>query len=147
MRKVPDESLWLGHVGDVRDLRALLVAGVTAVVDLALGEPLPKLPRDLVYCRFPVVDGPGNPAELLRLAVGTVAALVRARTPTLVYCSAGMSRSPAVVAAALAAARGGTPGEWLGRLAQGAPHDGMPGLWADVVAAVARDVRAAAPGK
>src|SRR5205085_1881187 len=36
MRQVPGCSLWLGHVGDARDLRGVLSAGILAVVDLAL---------------------------------------------------------------------------------------------------------------
>ena len=136
MRPIPDETLWLGHAGDVRDPRALLDAGITAVVDLALGEAPPRLPRDLVYCRFPIVDGPGNPPAVLRLAVETVACLLRTRMPALVYCSAGMSRSPAVVASALALVRGRTPQEWLERLAKDSPCDVSPGLWADILASV-----------
>ncbi len=39
MRRVPGYSLWLGHVGDVRDLRGIHAAGILAVVDLAIDEP------------------------------------------------------------------------------------------------------------
>ncbi len=61
MRQIPPYSLWLGHAGHVRDLRTVLAAGIVALVDLALDEPPASLTRELVYCRFPLVDGPGNP--------------------------------------------------------------------------------------
>ena len=66
MRRVPGYSLWLGHAGDVRDLRCLLTTGIIAVVDLAIQEAPAPLTRELVYCRFPLVNGPGNPPWLLR---------------------------------------------------------------------------------
>jgi hypothetical protein len=47
------------------------------------------LTRELVYCRFPLVDGAGNPPWLLRAAVETVAGFVRAGVPTLVFCGPG----------------------------------------------------------
>src|SRR5262245_15566735 len=102
MRRVASYSLWLGNVGDTRDLRKILDAGIAALVDLALEEPPAKITRELVYCRFPLVDGGGNSPWLLRAAVETTAGFVRSRTPTLVYCGAGMSRSLIIAAAALA---------------------------------------------
>src|SRR4051794_38928813 len=68
VRRVPGYTLWLGHVGDARDLSGLLSAGITAVVDLALNEAPVPLARELVYCRFPLIDGGGNPRWLLRTA-------------------------------------------------------------------------------
>jgi hypothetical protein len=86
MRRVPGYSLWLGHAGDARDLRGLLAAGIVAVVDLAAQEAPAPATRELVYGRFPIVDGPGNPPWLLRAAVEMVAGLVRDEVPTLVGC-------------------------------------------------------------
>ncbi len=60
--------------------------------------------RDLVYCRFPLVDGAGNDARILKMAVHTVAELLRKEVKTLVFCSAGMSRAPSIAAAALTVA-------------------------------------------
>src|SRR5579864_520702 len=113
MRQIAGFSLWLGHVGDVRDLRAVLASGVLAVVDLALNEPPATVTRELVYCRFPLIDGAGNPPWLLRAAVDCVAHLLHSGTPTLVYCGAGMSRSPCIAAAAIASVRGCSPDEAL----------------------------------
>ncbi|MFO0954378.1 MAG: hypothetical protein U0835_25110, partial [Isosphaeraceae bacterium] len=81
----------------------------------------------------PLIDGAGNPTPRLALAVRVVSSLIAARTPVLVACGAGMSRAPAVVARALAAAEGGTPAEWLERVATNHPSDVSPGLWDDLV--------------
>jgi hypothetical protein len=132
MREISQGRLWLGTVIDVRGVHALYDAGVEAVVDLAYEEPLAQLPRDLCYCRFPVVDGAGNRIERLATALETVAALVRRQVPTLVACGAGMSRSPAVLAMALALVRQRAPETCLYELATGSPHDISPPLWADL---------------
>jgi protein-tyrosine phosphatase len=113
MRNVAAYSLWLGHVGDARDLRGVLNAGIAALVDLAINEPPATVTRELVYCRFPLVDGSGNATWLLRAAVETTAGLLGSQTPTLVYCASGMSRSLAIAAAAIARLQNRPPDECL----------------------------------
>jgi hypothetical protein len=137
MRQIQPYPLWLGHVGDIRDLRGVLAAGIEAVVDLALNEPPAVVTRELVYCRLPLIDGAGNPPWLLRAAVETVAMLLRAGTPTLVFCGAGMSRSPAVIAGAIASVRRCSPTEGLALVSSTGPCDVSPGLWHETVAAIA----------
>jgi protein-tyrosine phosphatase len=132
LRKVTGYPLWIGHAGDVRDPTKLLEAGISAVVCVVESEPPPALPRELVYCRFPLVDGTGNPEWLLRAAVQTVACLLRSSTPTLVHCSAGISRSPAVAGAALAITRGCSFAEGLIAVTESGPSDVSPGLWAEI---------------
>lgn len=139
MRIVPGYSLWVGSVADVRDLSAVLAAGVEAVVDLALNEPVPKITRELVYCRFPLVDGAGNAPWLLRAAVGTVASFVRAEVPTLVFCGAGMSRSPTITALALSRVSELPPAECLELVIGDGPCDISAALWNDALAAVQAD--------
>jgi protein-tyrosine phosphatase len=134
VRQIQPHPLWLGHVGDARSLRALFEAGVAALVDLAREEPPLATHRELIYCRFPLEDGTDNPPALLRLAIRTIAGLLAAKVPTLVFCGAGMSRTPALAAAALAVALGGSPEEWLERFKQLGPADVSPGLWEDVLA-------------
>ncbi len=138
MRPVPPYRLWLGHRGDVQQLSSVLSAGVEAFVDLAIDEPPVGLPRSLISCRFPLLDGAGNPAWLLRLAVETTASLVRSGTPTLVFCGAGMSRSPAVLAMALAVLTGQSGAECLLELKDGGPCDVAAGLWQDLQSAFIR---------
>ena len=132
MRQIPGYPLWLGHVGDARNLPSLHAAGILAVVDLAIDEPPASLTRELVYCRFPLVNGTGNPLWLIRAAVETVACLLRCDTPTLVSCGAGLSRSPCIAAAAIARLRGCSPAEGLSVVLQSTGADVAPGLWAEV---------------
>ena len=137
MRPVAGYRLWLGHVGDARDATGLHSAGIAAVVDLALNEPPSTPTRDLVYCRFPLIDGGGNPTWLLRAAVETVAGFLRAGVPTLVFCGAGLNRTPAVAGAAIARVRGCPAEEGLAFAVENGPADVTPALWRDVRAATA----------
>jgi protein-tyrosine phosphatase len=96
-------------------------------------EELPlSPPRDLMYYRFPLLDGSGNPPGVLRLAVETIAGLIRLRVPTLVCCGMGLSRSPAIAAAGLALALREPADEVLRRLADRHPVDVSPALWAEI---------------
>jgi protein-tyrosine phosphatase len=128
--------MWLGNVVDARDLRAIHDQRIVAVVDLAANEPPPTITRDLAYIRCPLLDSTGNPPWLVCLAVETVWRLLHANTPTLVYCSAGMSRTPAVVAAALALETNRPLADCLHDIITDAPHDVSAGLIADVQAAL-----------
>jgi hypothetical protein len=102
--------------------------GVAVVVELAASEPMASLPRDLVRLRFPLTDGSGNPSWLLRLAVASVGSLILERVPTLVCCSAGMSRSVGVTAAGLARAADRSFLESLKEVIGDGPADLSPAL-------------------
>lgn len=136
MRQVPGYPLWLGHAGDVRELRNVLAAGVRALVDLALNESPVAITRDLIYCRFPLVDGAGNAPWLLRMAIDNIVSLLQARTPTLVFCGAGISRTPCIAAAAIAQSCGLSPAEALRVVVRSGAADVSPALWLDVQAVV-----------
>jgi hypothetical protein len=136
MRSIPGRKLWIGNAGDLRDPRAALAAGVEAVVELADSEPPAALPRDIIRYRFPISDGGENPTWLLCLAVEAVTALVRAEVPTLVACSAGMSRSPAIIACAMAILERRPAAEVLCHVASGGPVDVSPGLWRQLLTVV-----------
>jgi hypothetical protein len=133
VRLVLDLPLWIGTARDARDLRAIHEAGIEAVVDLAIDEPPVQPTRELVYLRFPLVDNEGNPAWLLRMAVEAVTGLLKAGVPTLVACSAGASRSPAVAAVALARWLGIGPEEGLSRIGMG---DVSVTLWRELAGLV-----------
>ena len=137
MRQVIPGFLWIGNALDARNVRAVLDLGVKAVVDLAANELPIQYPRDTAYCRLPLNDGTGNDPTVLRLAVLAAAEFIKANIPTLVTCSAGMSRSPAIVAAALAMIEGRTPDDVLRQIASSGPHDVTPALWSDVKKAAA----------
>lgn len=132
MRKIEGYSLWLGHALDMDDLRAVLGQGIEAAVDLAANEPPSVITRDLVYCRFPLLDGAGNDERVLRLAVKTVAELMASQVNTLLYCSAGMSRTPAIAAAAISLAGGVPIREALSLVTSGGPADVSPLLLSDL---------------
>ncbi len=134
MRQLRPYSLWLGHVGDTWDLKSVLAEGISALVDLAAMEKPPTITRDLIYCRFPMVDGIGNPPWLLRLAVETVANLLRSEISTLVFCSAGMSRTPTIAAAALSVLSGQQVVDCLKLVTGSACADVSPGLLGEVQA-------------
>lgn len=134
MKQIMPYPVWIGHGGEGHDFGHILDAGIEAVVELAMEEPSFPTRRDLITCRFPLLDGVGNRPELLALAVRTVASLLAAEIPTLVCCSAGMSRSLAVVAAALARVHHEPPEDCLKRVASHHPHDVSPGLWKEITA-------------
>jgi protein-tyrosine phosphatase len=134
VRKVDGYPLWIGHVGDPGHI---VSNGILVVVNVAANEPPASLPRDLTYCRFPLIDGHGNPTWLLRVAVETVACLLGSGTPTLVHCGAGMSRSPCIAAAAIASVQGCDSDEALELVLQSGPADVSPALWTDIRAVIA----------
>ena len=122
MRQVGNYPLWVGTARDARDIKGVLSAGIQAVVDLAAEEPPVAPTRELVYVRYPLVDGNGNEPKLLRAALGGVVALIRQRIPTLIACGAGMSRAPAVAAVALGAVYGLPPADVLTALGNADVH-------------------------
>ncbi|MCA9078055.1 MAG: dual specificity protein phosphatase family protein [Planctomycetaceae bacterium] len=134
MRKVEGYSLWLGNIGDMLNLTAVLDNEIRAIVDLAAEEPIPQITRDLIYHRFPLQDGAGNDSWLLDHAVSCVARLIAAGVPTLIYCSAGMSRTPAIGAAAIARTTNRELATTLRNVGRDGPTDVSPGLIADLQA-------------
>ncbi len=134
MKQVRDHTLWIGHAGDGRDFRAILDAGIRAIVQLAIEEPPIQPPRELIFLRFPLLDGGGNDVAVLRLAIDAVLDLIEREIPTLVCCGAGMSRSPGIVAAALAHAYRSQPEQVLQVILQDRPSDVSPALWAEIQA-------------
>ena len=134
MRAIIPDLLWIGTAVDACDIKAVLDLAITAVVDLAIEEKPVIYPREIINCRIPMVDGGGNPSHILRLALDTTVSLLRNRVPTLVACGGGMSRSPAIAAAALAVVRGVSPEAMLEEIAKIGAHDVVPGLWAEIEA-------------
>jgi len=132
MNQIKPYSLWIGHAADAQTIQEVFAKGIKAVVQLAAEERPAPLPRELIYCRFPLVDGAGNDAELLQLAIGSLARLLRIHMPTLVSCGGGLSRSPAIAAAALATNGEGSLEECLRMVANYQRMDLSPALWADI---------------
>lgn len=134
MQELLPGKFWIANVVEARDLRRVHELGAQAICDLAIEEPPIPLTRELIYCRMPILDGGDNTAERLRLAVATVVRLLRDETPTLLFCSAGMSRSPAVAAIGLAILERRSPDRVLAELAERMPLQVSPHLWRDLLA-------------
>lgn len=75
MRQIIPNVLWIGNALDARDISGVLHQGIVAVVDLAMEESPAPYPRDVVYCRFPLIDGSGNQLGVLRAAIETARVL------------------------------------------------------------------------
>ena len=131
MHRIQPHELWVGHAGDGRNFRQLHDAGIRAVVQLALEEGPIVTPRELISLRFPLVDGAGNDPPLLILAINAVRTLIDRAIPTLLCCSAGMSRSPVIAAAALSDDETSFHDQLMA-IARNGPHDVSPGLLQDV---------------
>jgi protein-tyrosine phosphatase len=132
MREIIPRLLWVANSVEGRDIARLLETEIAALVDLTAEEFPPSLTREMVYCRFPLIDGAGNPPLMIKAAIEATAGLVRNEMPTLVYCSAGMSRAPSIVAAALADLRREPLDDCLRLVTSDQPHDVSPGLWREI---------------
>jgi hypothetical protein len=132
MNQILPYPLWLGHAGEGRDFQKIFDLGAKVLVQLAAEEPSLQPPRELVFCRFPLLDGSGNRAELLFLAVSTVASLIKMRVPTLVVSGAGISRCPAVAAAALSMVSHEPPETYLEKVLEHHQGDVSPGFWKEI---------------
>jgi hypothetical protein len=83
MRQIEELALWIGTARDARDIKNVLSLGIKTVIDLAVEETPIHPTRELVYLRFPLVDGTGNPTWLLRAALRMVEESIHLRVPTL----------------------------------------------------------------
>lgn len=137
MRELILSRLWLGNQGDLLDPAAIERAEIRAIVHVAMEERLPDLSRELLRAHVPLVDG-ANPPAMIEAALDLVTLLLRRRVKTLVCCSGGMSRSPAIAAGAIAVAQGRDPEQCLRGIIDGEPCDLSSGLWHSVLQAVAR---------
>jgi hypothetical protein len=132
MNHIEPNQLWVGHAGDGRAYQEAADRGMRAIVQLAITEQALHPPREFIYCRIPLLDGCGNDPGLLQFAINTVTNLLQQGIPTLVCCAARMSRSPAIVAAAISRVDRAELRECLWRVTQHLVADVSPGLWEDI---------------
>jgi protein-tyrosine phosphatase len=137
MNQILPHRLWIGHHGEEGDFRSIFDAGIRAVVSLAVEEETVPPPRELIFLRFPLLDGSGNDLQVLGLAIKSLAALIKAQVPCLVSCGGGVSRAPAIAAAALGLTLKEPAADCLERVVAHHPCDVLPGLWDDVTAVLA----------
>ena len=138
MHEIHPNLLWIGHALDVREPQALFDVGITAVVDVAYEELPAQIPRQLIYCRFPLNDGGGNNLSTLLQTLRTATDLLQAGARTLIACSAGMSRSPTIAAFALAYHLSVEPDDVIARIAEAKSLELKPELWVDALTAFNR---------
>ena len=124
---VPNTELWLGNAADLRDIRSMLNCEVAVIIDLAAEEPVPSLPRSINYCRFCFTDD-GNDPTAIAAAITTTTLWLRAGKRTAICCNAGMNRSPAIAAAALASSQNSSFNQQLESIAGLKPIDVNPAL-------------------
>ena len=135
MQEIVNRKLWIGNARDARDVALLNRHGMTTVVDLAAEEPPAVLPRSMCYLRFPLHDDGNNPTEALNCVVQCILELLRPEeSRTLVACSAGRSRSPAITAVVLHRHGGGRLDDWLPYLDGKVACDISPALWRSLAA-------------
>lgn len=94
-------SLFVGTLEDATDSGALRRYGVGAVLRVAT-PPATPYPAFVRVQATPLVDGPDNAYADFRDAVDRLRELLDEGHTVLVHCTAGRSRSAAVVAAAIA---------------------------------------------
>jgi len=135
VRELIPKRLWIGNAADARSRENIFSNAVASVVDLAIDESPALTPRETIYFRAPLNDSSNNGAATIRLAVNTLATLLGEGIPTLVCCSAGMSRSPTIAAIAIAVAEQSPPNTILAKYFSDASHDVSPGLWNSAVEA------------
>lgn len=133
MNRIALHSLWIGHAADGRDSAGICEREIEAVVQLAVDEPIPTLPREIIVLRIPLIDGSGNPADNLELAISSLTLLLQSKRNTLVCCSAGASRSPAVAACAMSRFTGQSLHDCLTEIHQHHPTDVAPGFWNELL--------------
>ncbi len=132
MNHIKPYHAWIGHAGEGDAFKQLFQEGIRAVIQLALEETPAQPPRELIFLRFPLVDGSGNSRALLSLAIHSVALLLRQHVPLLVCGGAGNSRSPSILAAALALVHQQPLEQCLEHIASCHKVDVSPAVWADV---------------
>jgi protein-tyrosine phosphatase len=128
MREVLPE-VWIGNSRDVRDLKQIEAHGIQAVVELAADAPPVQMPAEIVYFRCPLSDDEESADWKIDVAIQMVGLLLVGSVPVLVACRAGMNRSPAIVAAALALAEDEPLDKALQKVTAAGPCDISPVLW------------------
>ena len=129
MREILPNQLWIGNAGDGRDPERLLAAGVVAVINLAAEEPSPVLPRSMIYCHFPLMDGPQDDLRVLDVAIQTVVSLLKKPNPHAGLLRGGDEPISRHCGRCLSIVQGGSPDDKLKEIVAGHPHDVSPHLW------------------
>lgn len=121
MRQI-DTELYLGDAQDAGRPAELRRRGVTSVVSLIHADPDEPYPEAASVARFPLIDGPKADREPFAAAADRVRSELAAGEVVFCHCSAGVSRSAAVVAAAIAVRDGESFQSGLDRVEAAKPN-------------------------
>lgn len=101
MTEIVPGRLYLGNMADANNIPLLHERGIKSIMSVCQFAPKKAREQPFVRVHVPLVDGPNEP-EIFALAVALTARLLLAsERPMLVHCRGGVSRSPAVLAAAM----------------------------------------------
>lgn len=110
------DSLYIADIEQAGRHRNYRKHGIDAVVRLTHAPPERGYPDTITPYERPMMDGPRNDPEKLQQAVADTVSLLENDESVVVHCSAGASRSAAVIAAALATYQGHTLQEAISRV-------------------------------
>lgn len=96
------KDLFVGTAEDASDASTLRDHDIAVIVSLTHTGPGEDVPAEVTLVDIPMMDGPQNSRNAFETAVGEVLSRLDTGEVTLVHCSAGASRSPAVAATSLA---------------------------------------------
>jgi len=133
MKSVFDSNLSIGNVSEGHNTQLLFDQEIESLVDLAYEEKPASYPREIFHLRIPLIDGQGNSRLRIRIAIISVAEIIRADSKALIFCSAGLSRSPVIVIASYALVTQSDPGMLFDQYSENYPHQISPPLWNDVL--------------
>ncbi len=133
MIQLPNRPVWLGNAADLRDMPGLLQTPVTAIVDLAVEEPIPRMPRVINYSRFALTDEGEEAESIIAAALRLVSSSVADQVRVAVCCNAGLNRSPTIAAVGMALALKSEARAELRAIASLKAVDVNPALWSRVV--------------
>lgn len=136
MIRIANTNIHLGTAADLRDIRSVLNAGVTAIIDLAIEEPLPTIPRVTNYCRFVITDDGENDPGIIQTAIQTAFGFLSNGQTIAICCNAGLNRSPAIAAAVVSKINQCEPADALKLVGKTKHIDVNPALWRQIVSLI-----------
>ena len=94
------DRLYIGNSSDGSNEQGLVLAGITASVNVSIDLEMPYY--DVIRGNHAgLVCGPGNSAEMIEKSVNSVNKLLEVHPKVLIFCHSGQDRSPLVAAAVL----------------------------------------------